>query len=332
MASTNFTRALPAYLGGKRRLAPLIFAELSACLPKESWAGSSFLDPMCGGGAVALWAKALGFTVTAGDAAERGAVVARSLVENSRVRLHRDDLVAALAEPVSRKGRRLQAPSPLFTQLQRDVLDRLLASADGSDDPRRSLLRLLVLKLALRVFPMSLPSATDAEAAARGDFERISSKRLSHYFRSRSRFGLAGLWKIAVEINAGVFGGTGVAYRGDAVTAIQSTTAEVLYLDPPYPGTTGYASTYAGVDALLGDHARAVDVPALTDLLDAAGEIPFVVLSYGGPHADLDTVVGLVSQFRTVDRALAIPYPRLRAIAKEVTNAESREILVVARR
>ena len=45
--------ALPPYLGGKRRLAPLIFALLAETRPRASWPGLAFLDPCCGGGAVA---------------------------------------------------------------------------------------------------------------------------------------------------------------------------------------------------------------------------------------------------------------------------------------
>ena len=284
---------------------------------------------MCGGGAVALWAKAQGFAVVAGDAAERGAVVARALIANSRVRLRREDLLAALAcPPPSNAGR---PRMDIFTPEQERALHGVLAAADRSADPLASLVRLVALKAALRAFPMSLPNATDAVAAA-GDFDRVSSRRLRHYVRARSRFGYAGLWRLAEEVNGGVFGGTGRAYRGDALDAIRTTAADVVYLDPPYPGTTGYGETYAVLDALLGDRPAAGAVPTLTDLLEAAADIPWLVLSYGGPRLTLDAVAELVGRFRTVERALAIPYPRLRAIAKEATNAASREFLVVARR
>ena len=129
-----------------------------------------------------------------------------------------------------------------------------------------------------------------------------------------------------------MFGGTGHAYQGDAVEAIQTTAADVLYLDPPYPGTTGYGETYAVLDALIGDRPAEGVVPRLTDLCDAAADIPWLVLSYGGPRVTLDAVTELVGRFRSVERALAIPYPRLRAVAKEATNAASREFLIVARR
>ena len=243
MPDAALTRALPAYLGGKRRLAPLIFAELAGVLPRPAWSESVFLDPMCGGGAVALQAKAQGFAVVAGDAAERGVVVACALIANSRVRLRRLDLLSALALPAPPDSGR--ARMDIFTPEQERVLHAVLDAADRSSDPLGSLLRLLAIKAALRAFPLSLPNATDAAAAAAGNFERVSSRRLRHYVRARSRFGYAGLWRLAEEINAGVFGGTGHAFRGDARDAIRTTAADVLYLDPPYPGTTGYGGTPA---------------------------------------------------------------------------------------
>ena len=63
MRTSPLFDALPAYLGGKRRLVPLILADLAAELPAAEWPRASFCDPMCGGGAVALAAKAQGFEV-----------------------------------------------------------------------------------------------------------------------------------------------------------------------------------------------------------------------------------------------------------------------------
>ena len=74
MRTSRLFDALPPYLGGKRRLVPLILADLAAELPAAEWPGASFCDPMCGGGAVALAAKAQGFEVYASDRARRGAI------------------------------------------------------------------------------------------------------------------------------------------------------------------------------------------------------------------------------------------------------------------
>ena len=87
MRTSRLFDALPPYPGGKRRLVPLILADLAAELPAAEWPGASFCDPMCGGGAVALAAKAQGFEVYASDRARRGAIVAAALIANSSVRL-----------------------------------------------------------------------------------------------------------------------------------------------------------------------------------------------------------------------------------------------------
>ena len=55
-------RALPPYLGGKRRLCPLIFRELGRVVPRRLWPQLTLLDGFLGGGAVSLFAKAQGFS------------------------------------------------------------------------------------------------------------------------------------------------------------------------------------------------------------------------------------------------------------------------------
>ena len=76
--------ALPPYLGGKRRLCPLIFREVDRILPRARWQGMTFLDGFMGGGSVALYAKAQGFRAVATDIAERSIVVGEALIANNR--------------------------------------------------------------------------------------------------------------------------------------------------------------------------------------------------------------------------------------------------------
>ena len=56
-----FFAALFPYLGGKRRLCPLIFREIDRLLPRRHWRDRTFLDGFLGGGSVSLYAKAVGF-------------------------------------------------------------------------------------------------------------------------------------------------------------------------------------------------------------------------------------------------------------------------------
>ena len=324
----SFYRALVPYLGGKRRLAPLIFALLETTLPRSAWGDRAFLDPMCGGGAVALTAKAYGFQVVASDIAARGGIAARGLIANDHTRLDGHDLVALAAGCGARILPR--AITAICSPAQTAWLAGAAAAADAGPEPRRSLRWLLILKVLLRWFPLSLPSATDAAAAAFGDTDGLSPRRLGHYLRAQRPLTGRTLERTAAQINGGVFGGAGRAERGDARAVLARTAADIAYLDPPYPGTTGYARAYAAVDALLGDDRRSGSPPSLDALLDAARKIPLVLLSYGGPGQTLDTVVPVVQRHRPVRRALAVPYPHLRALATEATNAANTEFLILA--
>ena len=89
--------ALPPYLGGKRRLCPLIFREIDRVLPRRRWPRLKFLDAFLGGGSVSLYAKAQGFRVVATDIADRAIIVGQALIANSRVKLTREDVLRQLA-------------------------------------------------------------------------------------------------------------------------------------------------------------------------------------------------------------------------------------------
>ena len=78
-------KALPPYLGGKRKLLGHIFKHLPGPIDAPV-----FIDAFLGGGSVSLGAKAQGFRVIATDIAERSIVVGQALIETNRVRLVRD--------------------------------------------------------------------------------------------------------------------------------------------------------------------------------------------------------------------------------------------------
>ena len=71
----------------------------------------------------------------------------------------------------------------VFTPAQARRIDGLLTAAAARQAPTRALLELLAIKLVCRLFPMSLPNATDAARAAAGEYDTISPRRLGHYLR-----------------------------------------------------------------------------------------------------------------------------------------------------
>lgn len=230
-------RALPPYLGSKRCLCPLILSVIQQAMPLEH-VPRTLLDPMCGSGAVALYAKMLGFHVIASDVAARGGIVARGLIANQDAKLSKRDVLELFDAPGDVSYPLPPEVAAVLTPAQARWFGHALAAAERCAEPRRSLRRLLLVKLLLRLCPLSLPSATDAQPAACGDYDAISPRRLGHYMRARGLLSPKFVWRIAQEINLGVFGGYGEARQADARMVIASTSADILYLDPPYPGTS----------------------------------------------------------------------------------------------
>ena len=309
-------------------MVPLIFSLIAQSIGQSEWAKTKFLDPMCGGGSVALAAKAYGFETIASDIAARALIPAQALVANNRVKLHQRDILSFFP-PVPDSSE----SGPLPTWIPREqgkIVLRCLELTKDLSDPKRSLVRLLLLKAVLRCMPMSMPSASDAEAFAAGNFDKISPRRLSSYMAFETVFTPTGLSHIAEEINASITGGKGSAIHGDAVEVIKNTATDVVYLDPPYPRTIGYRDVYRKLDVLLGDDVGSSGAPNLSALLETSSHIQLAVISYGGPSTRFEEVCELISQHRTIERALEIPYRHLGSVASAKKNRSNREYLVVA--
>lgn len=282
--------ALPAFLGGKRRLAPLIFALLARRMPRSSWRGMTFVDPFLGGGSVSLLAKAYGFRVICNDLALRSAAIGRVL---------------------------WWARSGYFPE------------------PKRSLALVLPIKWILRVQPMSMLRGTDARAAFSGDYDRVSPRRVGHYLRSLELQRPASWWRLAQEVNRGVLPGAGEAYQEDAPTFLAHASGDIVYLDPPYPGTTSYEREYAVLDDLLEGERRDVSgfsrsTDLLAELFRSCRHIPVWRVSLNNAALGLEELEDLIRPYRPNIEAVQVPYRHLGSIATEEKNANNREFIVLA--
>jgi hypothetical protein len=182
---------------------------------------------MCGAGSVALAPKWFGFQATASDISRRGQIIGSALVANDLTALSCHHISKLFKENGAHHGTRIQRPDQLRLSDWK-FLTNAVAVADFQPEPIRGLLLLTLIKATLRLFPMSLPNATDAAAAASADYDRISPRRLGHYLNARSSLTPAWLWRVAQQVNGGVIGGQGAVERGDACDVITRVAPDVV--------------------------------------------------------------------------------------------------------
>ena len=333
-----FFGALFPYLGGKRRLCPVIFREIDRLLPRREWAGRTLLDGFLGGGSVSLYAKAMGFRVVGTDIAERSITVGRALIENSRVKLTREDVIRLLTpngEPAMRIEREM-VPS-VFTANVARLIDRALARARVTDDPAKAaLLKMLAVRVALLEHPMSQVRKGTIHRMASGEYEAITESCVHHYVAGLRLTRPDRLWAIAQQLNAGVLQGEATVLKESVFDVLPRVQADVVYLDPPYPGVMSYEAQYRVLDEILEGSTRptspftARDGAAMIDgLLERAQHIPIWLLSLGNEVVTIGELEEKMRRLGRKTRAIEIKYQHLPAVATDEKKAANREFLVV---
>ncbi len=331
-------RALPPYLGGKRRLCPRIFGELDRVLPRRLWPGLTFLDAFLGAGSVSLFAKAQGFRVISVDIAERSVIVGKALVENSRTRLTHEDILRVAAPTNGPPGRVEQNYVPKkFTRAQARLLDRALAmAAEARDEAKAALLRLLAIRVALVAHPMAQIQGGNMERLAEGQFDAITESCLPGYVDGLRLTRVDRLWQLAQKINGGVFAGQGQALKTDITEVLPEIQADVAYFDPPYPGTTSYEREYKILDEILEGSARTVspfsrkDGAGLLDqVFEKATHIPIWVLSLGNAVTTIEDLEAKMRQHGREVRSTSIRYAHKASLASAEARRTNRELVVV---
>jgi hypothetical protein len=330
--------ALPPYLGGKRRLCPLIFREIDRVLPRRLWAGRTFVDGFLGGGSVSLYAKAMGFKVVSTDIAARAIVVGRGLIENSRVKLAREDVIRILTpnpEPPLRVEREM-SPA-IFTANVARFIDRALVASSVAHDPAKAaLLKMLAVRVGLLEHPMSQVRKGTIHRVTTGEYEAITESCVHHYVDGLRLTRPERVWGIAQSINAGVFQGDARVIQQSVLEVLPTIEADVAYFDPPYPGVMSYEKEYKVIDEILEGTTRptspftARDGAAMIDgLFERALHIPIWLLSLGNVVASLGELEEKMTRLGRSTRAIEIKYQHLPSIATAEKKESNREYLVV---
>jgi hypothetical protein len=298
----------------------------------------TFLDGFMGGGSVSLFAKAQGFRVVATDIAERSIVVGQALIENSRVRLTRENVLRIAAPSDDPPGRieRDYAPKT-FTGAQARLLDRsLVLATETPDSTKAALLRLLAIRVALLAHPMAQVRAGTIHRLSTGEYESITESCLYHYVDGMRLTRPEKLCELAWQINAGVFEGKATVIKASVLDRLPEIEAEIAYFDPPYPGVMSYEKEYKVIDEILEGRSRPTSpftardgAEMLDTLFERAQHIPVWLLSLGNAVVGLDDLEAKMTRFGRQTRAIEIKYKHLPAVATAQKNKENREFLVV---
>ncbi len=330
--------ALIPYLGGKRKLCPIIFREIDRVLPREYWHRLTLLDGFLGGGSVSLYGKAQGLAVMGTDIAARSITIGDALIANNHVKLTRADLSRVLATPLEGTTPNAMTLVPaVFTENVGAILDKLLhAAARTPIQAKAALFRLLAIRVGLLAHPMSQIRPGTAHRATTGEWEAITSSCLKHYVDALRLDTMDELWRLARKINAGVFEGHGRVIQADVLEVLASIEADVAYFDPPYSGVMSYEKEYRVIDQLLEGTTRPTSPFTARDgasqidtLLERAQHIPVWILSFGNAVAGLDELEAKMSRLGRQTKAIAIRYQHLPAVATVEKKAGNLEYLLI---
>jgi 16S rRNA G966 N2-methylase RsmD len=334
-------QALPPYLGGKRRLLGQVFKHVPR--PTET---PTFVDAFLGGGSVSLFAKARGYRVVCNDIALRSQVVGEAFIANDRVTLAPADVTRLFVDDGDGDGFVEEHFAPgVVTTKHAKFLDTALRNARNAPGAKKWLLLALLLKYVLRMRPMgNFGAKTIVQQAESGKWEEMNKS----YVRDMLARGVTDHPRRVAEalrrqVNLGVFsnGQLNEVHRQDVFQFLESVEGDILYLDPPYAGTSAYETALRPLDSIL--EGKMVQprpsafsgrdgLKALERLLEAGQQFPLWVLSYGNAEANLDDLVELVSRFRPVSAAEEFRYAHLTGLSAEEHREKDREFLVAARR
>jgi hypothetical protein len=272
------------------------------------------------------------------DIAERAIVIGRALIENSRVRLRREDVLRLLAPHDRPPGPVESAMAPsVFTQAQARFLDTALEAAKSAPDPAMgSLIAFLAMRVALLAHPYSQVRKGTIHRMTSGEYESITESAVYHYVDGLRLTTPRKLWAIAQQINAGVFEGRGRVMKRSVLEALPEISADVAYFDPPYPGVMSYEREYKVIDAILEGVTRptspftAKDGHQVIDtLLERALHIPVWVLSLGNAVVSVEELEAKMARHGRGTKAIEMKYQHLPAVATEEKKRTNREFLVI---
>jgi D12 class N6 adenine-specific DNA methyltransferase len=337
-------RATPNQLGGKRNQAAAIFR----CIREAGYRpgkGHVLCDPFFGGGSISLLAKLLGYRVIAGDTSPRAEAVGLALLVNDMVQLEPEDVAVALT--TSPDGWYVPPLKQLpWPQNSLDALASICRAAERVDDRfKRALLRAFMVKVASHISIYGQPRMTAHQRIREKNWDALTDGQIARMLVPQTR-PKEQAKRVARSLYGVAFsnGQENEYWRADCLTVIEAAKgADVVYLDPPYPGTEGYSRNYVGIDAMLEGHELVIEESRFTqshgwrylkDVLDRCADVPLVVMSLGAEnvHVGREQLEELMRDAGREVTAKTISYSLLRSRATDKSSRKQEWLLTGVKR
>ncbi len=313
MSWTKF-EALPNYFGGKRKLVKDIFKHIQK---KDG----VFIDAFLGGGSVSLWAKAKGYKVICNDIAERSYITGKVFIENSRIKLADEDLARLFIETKHNQFIEKNYVPKLFVKSTAQFLDNAFAAVREQTAPgtmKRYLLLLLLVKFLGRVRQFGKFTHTSDTIDLNNENYEWPLRSKSHATKSiyMIQHPFINLLCLKHVINRGVFDNhqENEIHRMDIFDFLKRASGDVIYFDPPYPGSSAYENEYYVLDCILEEKKikKEVSVFSKADakifiekMLECARHIPQWIISLGQNNANTgikpDELLKVVRKYRKAE-------------------------------
>jgi hypothetical protein len=334
-------RALPPYLGGKRRLLGQIFKHL----PPPTIA-PVFIDAFLGGGSVSLMAKARGYRVISNDIALRSYIVGKALIENSRVKLENSDLVRLFTEPGNATDFIKANFSPgVLTTTNAEFLDRAFSHVVEFNGAKGRLIQLLLIKYIIGLRPVgNFGARTIIRQVQDRQWEEINPNFLRNAaIGNICLHPLQILERLRINVNRGVFdnGRGNLVFQKDVFEFLSEIDqADIIYLDPPYAGTSSYERSLKDLDSIIAGKLIKPQVSVFSSkkamefierLFAACQRFPIWAISYGNAKINLNDLTALVGKFKHDVIAQEFEYAHLAGLSGEKLRKRDKEYLIIAR-
>lgn len=259
------------YIGNKEKLVTWLVDNFPI-------AGGIVLDAFSGGCSVSYELKKRGYEVITNDVLYSSFVVAKSIIENKDEQLGEEEIKKALSIQITSEVREQYSwiENKLYFSEEVDELVKLVEYSKSLDHNKKYIMQSLIRRAMIRKLPYSRMNVPWNNIVKLRDedysYEKYGRRRAYHNVPFSQH-----ILENLSSYNASVFdnGLNNTSHQEDILKLADTIkSVDLVYLDPPYPGTMNkYKSFYGSFDRLFGKEISYMDLTRRETFLETMLEV-----------------------------------------------------------